>query len=377
MESFEELHSRPYLSAMLDTLSDMVRVVTREGKIAYANRAYTRNLAYGCDVTGHYCYEMYGYKEACRPCITRDVMSSGKMRQVTRELNGRKYSVTASPLKDPETGKTVAVMETFRDITLDLNIRNNLVSQTSKLQQDLQLARKVQQALIKGVLPRIDGYELYASYKPCEAVGGDMYDVFVTGDKLVMYVADACGHGVTPSMLGVFFSRAVHAANIMGITDPPEILAYVQSEFEGLKVDPSLYITGFVLVIDIPTGHYRYSNAGLSVAPVQCHEGKVEELIMSSPPVSLWFEDPEFGVSEGDLFPGDRILIYTDGLGDVQVNPDGLKELYDQFSQQNFSSDSFVRYVLTYMHTRPTDDLTVLICARTHAAPGASVCQTS
>ena len=78
--------------------------------------------------------------------------------------------------------------------------------QNAKMQKDLQLARKLQEALVKGALPKVGGdYELTAGFFPCEAVGGDIYDCTVYDDKLVMYVADVSGHGVMPAMLAVFF----------------------------------------------------------------------------------------------------------------------------------------------------------------------------
>lgn len=364
-QSIAQLRNSQYLRAMLDSLSDMIRVVTREGKIAFTNKSYDKRMAYGTDSVGTFCYELYGQNHTCEPCITQEVMRSGRARQVTRHLNGRVYSMMAAPLPD-ENGKISAVMEIFRDITLDVNIRDRLCAITTKMSSDLHLAQEVQESLVRRATPDIEGYSLYAHYLPCEMVGGDMCDVIVADEKMVLYVADASGHGVTPSMLGVFFARSVHGSVGMGITDPAQILAHIQQEFQELNVDSSLYITAFVLVIDIPTGHYSYSNGGLSVVPVHYHAagGEVSELFMSSPPVSRWFVDPQFGLEDGQLAPGDRIFIYSDGIGDVQVDQDALDRMYAAFAAPDYKADDFALFVIKSIRSKQNDDLTMLICER-------------
>lgn len=367
MESKLEVNDVQYLKTMLDSLRDMIRIVTREGKIAYTNYAYDHRLGCGIKTEGHPYYEVYGTEtESKQDQVLMQEVLDGRTRQTTRTMGGRMYSVSASAINNPATGSPVAVMEVFRDITLDVNIRNNLVTQAGKLQRDLNLAKQVQESLVRGALPAIEGYELFAHYLPCETVGGDMYDVFVCGDKLVMYIADAAGHGIMPAMLGVFFSRAAHAANTLGITDPSQILGHVLQEYGELKIEDTFYITGFVLVVDMPTGDFSYSNAGLSVVPIhyEAATGNVKELYMEAPPISHWFSDAKFPVKNGHMDPGDRILLYTDGLADVQTDDVALGKLYDMFGEDSFTCDGFVRGVRRELHTRQSDDLTMLMLVR-------------
>lgn len=364
-QTIQQIQNSQYLSTMLDSLTDMIRVVTREGRISYANKPYIKKLAYGKNVVNTCCYELYGRKQICDPCIIREVMETGRARQVTRHVNGRTYALKAAPLVD-EQGNVTAVMEIFRDITLDANIRDRLCQITSKMSSDMLLAQQVQESLVKRALPSVEGYSVHTHYLPCEMVGGDMCDVIVMGDKLVMYVADVSGHGVPTSMLGVFFARGVHGSVGMGISDPSQILGYIQHEFQELNLEDSLYITAFVLVLDVPTGSYSYSNGGLSVVPVHYHvdTGEVSELFMSSPPISHWFKDPTFGLAHGTMAPGDRIFIYSDGIGEVQVDDDALKELHAAFASPQYTADSFALHVLKDIRTKQNDDLTMLICER-------------
>ncbi len=352
-----------YLKAIIDAMSDMVRVISREGKVALTNQSFDRKIAGNRNTVGQCCYEVFKQEDECERCLSREVMLTGKRQQFTRKYDGRVYSVTVSPLFG-ENENCVAAVEVFRDMTLDYNIKQNLLTQNAKMQKDLQLARNLQQALIKNVLPVIKGYELFAGFFPCEAVGGDIYDCMVYGDKMIMYVADVSGHGVMPAMLAVFFSRAVRTACSLGLALPSEIFNYVQMEFLDLNLSDAIYITGFIMMVDIEKGTYLYSNAGLSVVPILFDGEKIEEFYMSAPPICRWFDKPDFRDASGTLKDGSRILIYSDGIRDVQADERVKGRLYDFFTQKDFSCDEFVAQVRRELHTKPEDDLTMLICRK-------------
>ncbi len=351
-----------YLESILNAMSDMVRVITREGKVALTNVAYDRKIALGKKTVGSRCYEAFCQEGECDFCISRDVMATGSTQQTIRKNGNRVYSVTASPLTDDK-GEVIAAVEVFRDMTLDYNIKQNLLTQNAKMQRDLQMARSLQQALVRNVLPSIDGYKLHSGFFPCEAVGGDIYDCLSYGDKLVMYVADVSGHGVMPAMLAVFFSRAVRAACSLGKMAPSEIFAHVQKEYLELDLADSIYITGFIAVLDTKKDHVTFSNAGLSVAPI-LFDGSISELYMSAPPICSWFDKPEYKDDTVSMKPGARMLIYSDGIYNIHSDNLVRERLYDMFGADDFSSDGFVGCVRRELHTHPEDDLTLLLCQK-------------
>ena len=351
-----------YLESIIDSMSDMVRVINKEGRVSFTNKSYDRKLATGKSSRGKRCFEIYDQITECDFCMSREVLQTGRTQQTTRKHNNRVYSVTASPIKDA-LGETVSVVETFRDMTLDYNIKQNLLSQNAKMQKDLQLARSLQQALVKNILPSAPGYEFYSGFFPCEAVGGDIFDCMQFGDKMVMYVADVSGHGVMPAMLSVFFSRVVRAACSLGKTLPSEIFSYVQNEFLRLNLVDSIYITGFLVMLDLQTNTFAYSNAGFSVVPV-LFDGEIKELYMSSPPISRWFENPDYRDEFGEFNEGSRLLLYSDGIHNIHQDEDVKNRLYDLFSLEDFECDEFVGSVKRELHTRPEDDLTLFICRK-------------
>ncbi len=354
------VYNTEYISSIINAMSDMVRVISKDGTVLMTNRAFVGRFG---DPQGKECYEPFDQKTRCENCLSRDVMRSGDPQRLTRKVKGRVYSVTVSPLKD-EGGETIAAVEVFRDITLDYNIKQNLLMQNAKMQKDLQLARKLQEALVKGALPKVKDYELTAGFFPCEAVGGDIYDCTVYDDKLVMYVADVSGHGVMPAMLAVFFSRVVRAACLTGHFLPSEILAYAEKEYLELNLSDSIYITAFMTVIDLKTNQAAYSNAGFSVMPVIYHGGEFRELYMPSHPLCDWFGSEAYKDGFFEFKEGMRMLIYTDGVDNIHSDPLVKERLFELLKKEGFSSELFISEVREELHSNPEDDLTMLLCQK-------------
>lgn len=350
------------IESLLDHVSEMVRIINNEGRIIYSNESFDRKVAENSSTIGHRCFEVFGKDEECTFCPVRDTFEMGTARQITRTHNGRIYLVNISPIKN-DAGEVDAVMEIFRDMTLEYNIKQTLMDQNAKMKKDLQLARNLQSALVKNVMPAAEGYSFYSAFFPTEAVGGDMFDCLKFGNKMVMYVADVSGHGVMPAMLGVFFSRAVKTACSLGKLVPSEILEYVQKEFEALELDDSIYITAFLVVLNTFDSSFLYSNAGLSVVPV-VFDGKITELEMNSLPISTWFSHSGFKDASGELSPGARLLIYSDGISDIHCDKNVVQKLYKMFSEEPFSAENFADELASSLHTQQEDDFTMLICSR-------------
>lgn len=358
----DKLLNSTYLSSIIDAMNDMVRVITKEGRVAMTNKAFDRKFAGNRMTAGQHCYKVLHQDQECERCLAQEVFMYDVPQQLVRRYNKRVYSVNVSPLKD-EAGKTIAAVEVFRDMTLDYNIKQNLLLQNAKMQKDLKLAHNLQQSLVKNVLPNIDGYNLNAGFFPCEAVSGDIYDCMVFDDQILLYVADVSGHGVMPAMLSVFFSRTVRAACTMGLMSPAQIFSYVQKEFLSLDLADSIYITAFIVIIDMTTGEFTYSNAGLPVEPI-LYDGKPKQLFMGAPPICRWFKQSSFENASAKLEPGHRILLYSDGIKGIQSDDKIKSRFLELFSVPDFNCDKFITDVKQELYTKPEDDLTLLVCER-------------
>ncbi len=353
--------TKEYVISIIDSISDMIRIVTKDGKITLTNNAYDKCFAKDKSAIGGDCFEIFGEKDRCERCTVWDVMLNGRPQQHTRKCKDKVYYVSVSPLFEND-GSIESAVEIIRDVTLDYNIKQNLLTQNAKMQRDLQLARRVQQSLIKNVLPIKAGYEFNAGFFPCEAVGGDIYDCIEKDGKLIMYVADVSGHGVMPCMIAVFFYRAVRLATSFGCCEPAEILRKVRQEFVRLELEDSVYITVFLFSLDLKTGEITYSNAGFSTLPILYDGNEISELVLSAAPISNWFLDDEFEEKTVTLKEGERLLIFSDGIKDTDTK--GHARLRELFANEHFTGEEFIARVKHEVHIKPEDDLTLLVCER-------------
>ena len=352
------LYETKHLTSFIDAMGDMVRVVTEDGRVLMTNLSFKRAMGGHPDEV---CYSTLGRTCRCQHCLTKNVLKSGKVHKSTRKINGRIYSVTASPLSDGD-GNPLAVIEAFRDITADFELRQQLTRSNVKMQNDLELARRLQFSLVRHDFKDIPGVKITTGFYPCEAVGGDIYDCFEANGKLIMYVSDVSGHGVMPAMLAVFVARTIRQICGQGELAPDGILSKLQKEYSRLDIDDSVYITAFVAAVDLSADELTYANAGLSVPPLLLDEGDVTELFLPSQPVCSWFERPKFSVNNRHLHPGSRLFLYTDGIFGSYGKNKTLKKIEDKFSKRDFDAKTFIQNIRKGLNKQLKDDLTLLVC---------------
>ena len=357
------LRESKYLTPFIDAMGDMVRVVTEDGRVLLSNSAFKREMGSNPQET---CFSALGLEHKCPDCLTKNVIASGRVQKQTRKINGKIYSVTASPLFNAN-GGPLAVIEAFRDITDDFKLKQDLMRSNIKMQKDLDMARSLQSSMVRHDFGAIRGVRITTGFYPCEAIGGDIYDCFESGGKLVLYVSDVSGHGVMPAMLGVFVLRTIRQICDMGELSPDGILRRLQGQFEELMLDDSIYITAFIVVMDVQSGEFSYANAALSVPPLIFDAGNLTELFMPSQPVSRWFGKPVFVSARAHLPAGGRLLLYTDGLIGANGPEDASQMIGNLFSKPEFDGDTFLREVRSGAKDGLTDDLTLLICERENA----------
>lgn len=328
MERFV-LHNRDprFLQHVMDGLPDMMRVVNANRQIVWTNEPMRRIMG---DPAGGVCRgtEEENGNAGCAQCVCARALELGRAATATRRYRGRTYKVTASPVateaKDPD-----LAIEVWRDVTGEMRMRDRILSQNEKLVQDLNFARRLQQALLPDRMPAPDRYFFDAFYRPCEAVGGDFYDVFAAGDgTMVFYIADVAGHGVTAAMLTVFFSQTVRSVlQMMRDAAPDAVLREVSKRFSQMGLEEHLYITAWLGALELATGKLRYSNAGHIAAPILWDGERVHSLEMPGMPICRWMEDARYRVETAELPPGGRLFIHTDGLSDAWRHSGAAEEL--------------------------------------------------
>ncbi len=222
-------------------------------------------------------------------------------------------------------------------LTADLEIRNSqLRDQVSQLQEacrllslqqdtineDLHRAELIQRALLPFAPPPLGNFAVDAIYRPCSDVGGDLYDMVSLDDRyVVLYVADAAGHGVSAAMLAVLLKHRIGMVDFetQRPTAPAVALGRANMHIRRECSAPGLFITAAYCLLDVETQEITIASAGHPPVIVLRHDGAREMVYHTGPALGI-SSDAMFAQKTLHLDAGDRVLLYTDGLYDV-ANP--------------------------------------------------------
>jgi serine phosphatase RsbU (regulator of sigma subunit) len=195
--------------------------------------------------------------------------------------------------------------------SLTWRLRAAEARERERIEQELQVARRIQQELLPETTPELDGWRIATYYGPAREVGGDFYDFLDLGDgHLGLVVGDATGHGI-PAALVMSTTRGMLRAVGEGLESPSEVLARVN---EALVADipQSTFVTCFYGILDPESGRLRYANAGHNL-PCRRHNGQAEELRARGMPLGL-MPGMAYEEKEAVLEASDSALFYSDGL---------------------------------------------------------------
>ena len=191
------------------------------------------------------------------------------------------------------------------------DIADPVAMQKANLEHELKIANNIQMALLPQSLPEHSNIGLHASLTPARDVGGDLYDYFVHEGRLVFCIGDVSGKGVPAALLmavmrSMFRSeahRADSAAEIVGTMNHNLCEEYTGGDF----------VTMFVGILDLNSGHLDYCNAGHEKPIVA---GQPLEIVYNLPVGAL--SDWTYEGQQTQLKPGDMLFLYTDGLSEAK-----------------------------------------------------------
>jgi phosphoserine phosphatase RsbU/P len=187
-----------------------------------------------------------------------------------------------------------------------------------KIEEELDVARRIQQSLLPRNLPQEGWFVVCGSSQSSHQVGGDYFDVMAIGPNTwSLVVADVAGKGVSSALLASFLQGAFLSASTA--TDIGDVLSRINT-FLNDRAEHGKYATMFYSKLDA-SGRLTYANAGHCAPLLVRKSGEVEKLDATSMPVGL-VAGITFGVEHRGLEPGDRIVLYTDGVTEAE-NPAG------------------------------------------------------
>lgn len=247
-------------------------------------------------------------------------------------------------------------------------INKRLQAAYQQIDQELELARRIQESFLPQSLPQLSKVRFAARYRLCGRVGGDFYDVFRLDEQhLGLYVADAMGHGVAASLLTIFVKTSVQPKDIAGqsyrLVPPNEVLERLNRAMIQQALSETPFITMAYALFNWQTGMFCFSRAGHPYPLYLPRQG----------PATLWqiegsllgVFDTRYYVQSHELHSGDKVLLYTDGMDGASfaAHPVGVPSLLAATEQyRRLPIDELVDRVSSdlFGQTRQTDDLTVL-----------------
>jgi serine phosphatase RsbU (regulator of sigma subunit) len=254
-------------------------------------------------------------------------------------------------------------------------VGENLVQEIRErelVEQELELARSIQQASLSKEVPTLEGWQIAPFYQPAREVGGDFYDFFDLEDGQVgVVVGDATGKGVPAALVVSATSSMLRAvARVLGSSSPGEVLAQV-NETLSARIPQNMFVTCFYAILDPKSATLGYANAGHDLPYLRRSDGDVEELRARGMPLGLM---PGMGYEEGEisLAEGNCVLFYSDGLVEAH-NPRGemfgfprLRELVAEHGEERSLGNFLLEELYTFVGEgwEQEDDITLLTLRR-------------
>ena len=235
--------------------------------------------------------------------------------------------------------------------------------------RELSEALKIQQRLLPQQVPQIDGWELAVSWQPASGVGGDCFDMIRLGDtRLAISIADVVGKGIPAALLMSNLQAAVRAFASEAVE--PQALCHQVNRILCGNIAEGRFISFFYSVLDAPTGVMTYTNAGHYLPMLVRADGAVERLGAGGPVLGV-LPDAEYEQAHVGIGPGDRLVMFTDGLTEARSAADeefGEERLLDAAVAHRACSAPALQArladsVATFTGGRLQDDATLIVLA--------------
>lgn len=196
-------------------------------------------------------------------------------------------------------------------------------------EQELERAREIQQSLLPKDIPQLPGFEIAAAWRPARMVGGDYYDVLRLGEnRLAICIADVVGKGVSAALLMANVQATVRAF-ARDAESPARLCSRVNSVLCG-NIAAEKFVTFFYGVLDAGKRTLQYCDAG-HPSPILVSSDSIRKLAADGAVLGV-FPTWKYEDSTISLSPGDRLLLFTDGITEAS-GPHG-----QEFGEDNIAA---------------------------------------
>jgi len=190
-------------------------------------------------------------------------------------------------------------------------------AQKSAIESELSIAHDIQMSMLPSPMNiQHSSLTIHAMLTPARDVGGDLYDYLIRDNRLFFCIGDVSGKGVPAAL---FMSTARGDFRLLAETESePSSIVTRMNDIMAYDNELSIFVTFFVDVLDLETGHLYYCNAGHKAPFVLSNNKPYSALaIKRSLPVGA-ITDVTYTQQETTLAPGDTLFLYTDGLDEAE-----------------------------------------------------------
>ena len=244
------------------------------------------------------------------------------------------------------------------------------VQERERIEQELRVARMIQQTFLPKSAPELGNYQIAAYYRPAREVGGDFYDFLELEDgRLGLVVGDASGKGIPAAMVMANTRSVLRTSAQGGDLAPGQVLAEA-NEILFPDIPPNMFVTCFYAILDPKSGSLSYANAGHDL-PYLHRNGDAEELRARGMPLGL-MPGMDYEEKETILEAGEAALLYSDGLVEAH-DPKGemfgfprLRALLAEHGEQRSLGDFLLEELYSFVGEgwEQEDDITLLTLRR-------------
>lgn len=244
-------------------------------------------------------------------------------------------------------------------------------AEKAAIEKELANARAIQMAIVPNKFPPYperDDIDIYGVMEPAKSVGGDLYDFQVRDNRLFFCIGDVSGKGM-PAALLMAVMRTMFRGEAHRNDKAADIISTLNRNLCAEHAD-DYFVTMFVGVLDLATGHMDYCNAGHETPLVA---GQPLPIKRNKPVGAL--SDWQFEGQETDLQPGDTLFLYTDGLSEARNEARkmfGRGNVAQIVAQQTYdNARQLVELMAREVHSHAagaeqSDDITMLAIAWQH-----------
>ena len=351
---------------LAESTRDIVLFIRHDGRILDVNEAALREYGYTRDELLP--MSIYDLRAPGTAATIKQQMQQAEKGGVLFETVHRRKDGSTFPVEVSSQGAVIdgerVLLSIIRNITERVNLRKALELQVTQLQRAL----LPEDPSIGG------GYRIAASYVPGMTdaeIGGDFYDVFETeAGETAVIIGDVSGKGIPAAAQAAATRGALHAF-AYDMSSPSEAMSHTNAVLYQHELDTESFVTAMAVLMDLPTGRISYANAAHPPAAVyRFASGAVEFFRFGQAPFGI-LETQQFENHECVLDPGDRMVLYTDGVSEARRGGDmfgseGIETVLKEYGERSAQEiiDALLSSARDWAQGHFTDDIAIIVVER-------------